>query len=74
MTTSDSTEDLPTNRGRWGLDDELGTLNHISIANPDLTALAATCRALDHRSFLFVVAAAAITGAPGLPVNPLAVF
>ena len=72
MTTSDSTEDPPpTNWGRWGLDDELGTLNHISIDSP---ALAATCRELDRHSFLFVVAAAAITGATGLPVNPLAIF
>ncbi|PRY36743.1 cyclase family protein [Umezawaea tangerina] len=44
------------------------------VDNADVTALAATCRELDRHSFLLVVAPAAITGATGLPVNPLAIF
>ena len=44
------------------------------IDNADVAALAAACHELDRYSFLFVVAAAAITGATGLPVNPLAIF
>ncbi|WP_410625598.1 cyclase family protein [Amycolatopsis sp. cmx-8-4] len=44
------------------------------IDNPDVTGLATTCRELNRYSFLFVVGAAAITGATGLPVNPLAIF
>ncbi|QMU69747.1 cyclase family protein [Streptacidiphilus sp. P02-A3a] len=44
------------------------------IDNAEVTALAAACHELDRHSFLFVVAAAAITGATGLPVNPLAIF
>lgn len=44
------------------------------IDNPDVDPLAEVCRELGRHSFLFVVAPAAITGATGLPVNPLAVF
>ena len=44
------------------------------IDGPDVTALAATCTELGRHDFLFVVAPMAVTGATGLPVNPLAIF
>jgi kynurenine formamidase len=44
------------------------------IDGPDVSALAATCTELGRHDFLFVVAPMAVTGATGLPVNPLAIF
>ncbi|GAA3310910.1 cyclase family protein [Streptomyces cinereospinus] len=44
------------------------------IDNADVAALATACGELGRHTFLFVVGAAPVTGATGLPVNPLAIF
>jgi hypothetical protein len=52
----------------------LPLLGLLLIDGPDVGALAATCTELGRHDFLFVVAPMAVTGATGLPVNPLAIF
>lgn len=52
----------------------LGRLGMPLVDCPELDELARVCRELDRRSFLFVLGTIAVTGATGLPVNPLAIF
>jgi len=52
----------------------LGQLGMPLVDCVEVEALATTCQDLSRHSFLFVVAPIAVTGATGVPVNPLAIF
>lgn len=59
------------NWGRWGKDDEIGTLNFTTPE--DIVAAAQLVKKGKVYEFLFIAPALPITGAVGSPVNPLAI-
>ncbi len=61
--------DAPSNRGRWGPDDELGSLTEITW----LDDLADACAADGRWTFLYVAAPLEVVGGSGAPVNPVAI-
>jgi len=52
----------------------LGRLGIPLVDGPELDELARTCQELGRFSFLYVLGTIPVTGATGLPVNPLAIF